>query len=57
MWPHQHALSEDVSSSFQPPTPIFCDNECTIGLAHDVVRKKQSKSVDLRWDWLRDHVA
>jgi hypothetical protein len=41
----------------QPPTPIFCDNECTIGLAHDVVRKKQSKSMDLRWDWLRDRVA
>jgi hypothetical protein len=41
----------------QPPTPIFCDNECTIGLAHDVVRKKQSKSMDLRWDRLRNHVA
>jgi hypothetical protein len=41
----------------QPPIPIVCDNECTIGLAHDVVRKKQSKSVNLRWDWLRDCVA
>ena len=41
----------------QPPTPIFCDNECTIGLANDALRKKQSKSMDLRWDWLRDRVA
>jgi hypothetical protein len=41
----------------QPPTPIFCDNESTIGLAHDAVRKKQSKSTDLRWDWLHYRVA
>ena len=41
----------------QPPTPIYCDNECTIGLAHNALRKKQSKSMDLRWDWLRDRVA
>ena len=41
----------------QPPTPLFCDNECTIGLANDALRKKQPKSMDLRWDWLRDRVA
>ena len=41
----------------QPPTPIYCDNECTIGLANNALRKKQSKSMDLRWDWLRDRVA
>jgi hypothetical protein len=41
----------------QPPTPIYCDNECTIGLAHDAIKRKQSKSMDLRWDWLRDRVA
>ncbi len=41
----------------QPPTPIYCDNECTIGLAHDAIKRKQSKSMDLRWDWLRDQVA
>ncbi len=40
----------------QPPTPIYCDNECTIGLAHDAIKRKQSKSMDLRWDWLRDRV-
>jgi hypothetical protein len=32
---------------YPPPTPIFCDNECTIGLSNDAVRKKQSKSMDL----------
>jgi hypothetical protein len=24
----------------QPPTPIYCDNECTIGLANNALRKK-----------------
>ena len=28
-----------------------------IGLANDTLRKKQSKSMDLRWDWLRDRVS
>ena len=41
----------------QPPSPIFCDNECAIGLAYDAVRKKQSKSMDLRWDFVRCRVA
>jgi hypothetical protein len=41
----------------QPATPLFCDNECTIGLTHATVRPKHSKSMDMRFDWLRDRVS
>ena len=40
----------------QPPTPILCDNECAIGLATETVRPKKSKSIDMRFDWLRCRV-
>jgi hypothetical protein len=38
----------------QPPTPIFCDNEFAIGLASDTIKQKKSKSIDMRFHWLRD---
>ena len=41
----------------QPPTPIFCDNECAIGLAHGTVKAKRSKSMDMRLTWLSHRVA
>jgi hypothetical protein len=40
----------------QPPTTIFCDNECAVGLASDTVRARKSKSIDMRFDWIRDRV-
>ncbi len=40
----------------QPPTPLFCDNEVAIGLANDSVNLKMSKSLDMRFHWLRDRV-
>jgi hypothetical protein len=40
----------------QPPTPIFCDNEVAIGLANDSINLKMSKSLDMRFHWLRDRV-
>ena len=40
----------------QPPTAIYCDNECAVGLASDTVRAKKSKSIDMRFDWIRDRV-
>jgi hypothetical protein len=27
----------------QPPTPIYCDNECAVGLANDVLTPKMSR--------------
>ena len=40
----------------QPPTVIYCDNECAVGLASSTVRAKKSKSIDMRFDWIRDRV-
>ena len=40
----------------QPPTPLLCDNEFAIGLANDTLKQKRSKSIDMRFHWLRDRV-
>ncbi len=40
----------------QPPTPVFCDNEVAIGLATDSIKLKMSKSIDMRWHWVRDRI-
>ena len=41
----------------QPPTPIYCDNECAVGLSNGTVRPKKSKSMDMRFDWIKDRVT
>jgi hypothetical protein len=41
----------------QPPTPIHCDNECAVGLANRTVTAKMSKSIDMRFHWIRDRVS
>jgi hypothetical protein len=41
----------------QPPTPIFCDNECAIGLSTQTVIPKKSKSMDQRFNWIRERVS
>ena len=40
----------------QPPTTIYCDNKCAVGLANDTVKMKRSKSIDMRFHWIRDRV-
>jgi hypothetical protein len=40
----------------QPPTPVYVDNLCAIGLATSTVRPKKSKSIDMIFDWIRDRV-
>jgi hypothetical protein len=35
----------------QPPTVIYCDNECAIGLANRTMTPKFSKSLDMRFHW------
>jgi hypothetical protein len=40
----------------QPPTPILCDNQFAIGLATDTIKQKKSKSIDMRFHWLRDRI-
>jgi hypothetical protein len=40
----------------QPATPLLCDNEFAIGLATDTIKQKRSKSIDMRFHWLRDRI-
>ena len=40
----------------QDPTPILVDNTVAEGLANDTVNAKRSKSMDVRFFWLRDRV-
>ena len=40
----------------QPSTLILCDNQCAVGMASDVVKAKRTKSIDMRYHWIRDRV-
>ena len=40
----------------QPPTPIQVDNECAVGIVTDTVEQKHTKSMDMRFYWVRDRV-
>jgi hypothetical protein len=40
----------------QPATHIFCDNACAVGMANDTVKLNRTKSIDMRFHWIRDRV-
>ena len=40
----------------QPATQISCDNACAVGIANDSFSQKRSKTIDMRYHWLRDQV-
>ena len=40
----------------QSPTDIYTDNECAVGLSNSSVTPKMSKSIDMRFNWIRDRV-
>ena len=40
----------------QEPTLILCDNQCAVGIATDSVKAKRTKSIDMRYHWIRDRV-
>jgi hypothetical protein len=40
----------------QPATRISCDNACAVGIANDSFNQKRSKTIDMRYHWLRDQV-
>ena len=40
----------------QPPTVIYTDNECAVGLASDSVKIRRSRTIDNRFHWVRDRV-
>ena len=37
-------------------TEIFCDNLCAVGLANDTLIQKRTKTIDMRYHWIRDQV-
>ena len=40
----------------QLPTLILCDNQCAVGMASNSVKAKRTKSLDMRYHWIRDRV-
>jgi len=40
----------------QSATLFLCDNQCAVGLATDTLKVKRSKSIDLRFHWVRCRV-
>ncbi len=40
----------------QPPTPLYCDDECAVGIANSTVTQKMSKALDMRLHWIRDRI-
>ena len=40
----------------QPPTPIYCDNTTAVGIANDLLKQRRSKSIDMRYHWIRDRI-
>jgi hypothetical protein len=39
------------------PTPIIYDNEVSGKIAHQTCKMRRSKSISMRYHWLRDRVA
>ena len=40
----------------QTATLIICDNKCAVGIANRAVKQKASKSINMRYHWIRDKV-
>ena len=40
----------------QLETEIFCDNKCAVGLANNTFNLKRTKTIDMRYHWIRDQV-
>ena len=40
----------------QPATPVHVDNACAVGIINETFRQRKSKSMDMRFYWIRDRV-
>ena len=40
----------------QSKTEIFCDNLCAVGIANNSFNLKRTKTIDMRYHWIRDQV-
>jgi len=47
----------DEINCIQPATPLYTDNKTAAGIATKTCRQKRSKSMDMRYHWIRDRVA
>ncbi len=45
--------SNEVLGYAQPATRILCDNQCVADLATNTVKARSSKSIDMRFHWIR----
>jgi hypothetical protein len=41
----------------QPPTRLFSDNRCAVGIANKKSKQKLSKAFDMKFHWIRDRVG
>jgi hypothetical protein len=46
----------DDMNCFQPPTVIITDNVAAQGIANNTCKQRRSKSMDMRYHWIRDRV-
>ena len=37
-------------------TLMLCDNKCAVGIANDTIKANRSKTMDMRYHWIRDRV-
>ena len=40
----------------QPATLLVMDNQCSTGIANDLVTQRKSKAMDMRFHWIRDRI-
>ena len=40
----------------QPATPVHVDNACAVGILNETFRQRRSKSMDMRFYWVRDRI-
>jgi hypothetical protein len=56
--PNRHRRAGHSPKFLTPPAPdpVYCDNECAVGIANSSVTQKMSKSLDVRLHSVRDRV-
>jgi hypothetical protein len=40
----------------QPATLMLGDNKCAVGISSDTIKPKRTKSIDMRFHWIRDRI-
>ena len=41
----------------QPNTPIHCNNATAVGIANNTIKRQRSRSMEMRFFWVRDKIA